>query len=84
MNKSVGAYTNLLVGGNDNVVELDYGCGPSSASAPDTSRCEVYGDDENCEDEEANNESNEDGDDESNGNIDVQADGHLSSFHTLN
>ena len=26
MNQSVGAYTDLLVGGNDNVAELDYGC----------------------------------------------------------
>ena len=92
MNQSVGAYTDLLVEGNDNVVELDYGCGPSSASAPGTDRSEVYGNDENLEDEEANDESDEegndesdeDGDDESNGNIDVQADGHLSSFHTLN
>ena len=75
-NQYVGAYIDLLVGGNDNVAELDYSFGPSSAPAPDTNRCEVYGDDEDYEDEEAN--------DESNGNIDVQTDGHLSSFHTLN
>ena len=25
VNQSVGAYTDLLAGGNDNVVELDYG-----------------------------------------------------------
>ena len=81
VNQSVGAYKDLLVGGNDNVAELDYSCGPSSTPTPDTDRCEVYGDDEDCEDEEANDE---DGDDESNGNIDVQANGHLSSFHTLN
>ena len=74
VNQYVGAYTDLLVGGNDNVVELDYGCGPSSALAPDTDGCEVSGDDEDYENEEANDESDEDGDDESNGNIDVQAD----------
>ena len=76
--------TNLLVGGNDNVAELDYGCGPSSAPTPDTDRCEVYGDYEDCEDKEANDESDEDGDDESKGNIDVQVDEHFSSFYTLN
>ena len=75
---------NLLVGVNDNVEELVYSYGPSSVPTPDIARCEVYGDDEDCEDEEANDESNEDGDDESNGDIDVQADGHLSSFHTFN
>ena len=80
----MGAYIDLLVGGNDNFVELDYGCGPSSALVPDTDRCEVYGDNEDCEDEETNDQSDEDGDDESNGNIDVQDDGHVSSFHTLN
>ena len=63
---------------------MNYGCGPSNAPAPDINRCEVYGDDEDCEDEEANDEYDEDGDDEYNGNIDVQANGHLSSFHTLN
>ena len=82
VNQSVGAYTNLLVGGNDNVAKLDYSCGPSSALAPDTNRCEVYGDDEHCKDEEANDESDED--DESNGDRDVEVDGHVSSFHTLN
>ena len=76
----MGVDTYLLVGGNDNVIKLDYHCGPSSAPTPDTDRCEVYGDDEDCEDEEANNESDEE-DDESNGNIDVQVDGHFSSFH---
>ena len=83
MNQSMGANTDLLVGGNDNVANLDYGCGPSSALTPDIDKCEVYGDDEDCEDEEANDESNEDSDDESNGNICVKANGHLSSFHTL-
>ena len=71
MNKSVGAYTDFLVGGNDNVAELDYGCGPSSVPAPDTDRCEIYEDGEDCEDEEAYDEFDEDDDDEYNGNIDV-------------
>ena len=84
VNQSMGAYTDLLVAGNDNVAELDYGCGLSNAPAPDIDRCEVYGDDEDCEDEEANDESDEDGDDESNRDIDVQAYGHVSSFHTFN
>ena len=84
VNQSVGAYTNLLVGGNDNVAKLDYGCRPSNAPAPDTNRCEVYGYDDDCEDKEANDESDKDGNDESNGNIDVQSDRHVSFFHTLN
>ena len=84
VNQFVGAYTDLLVGGNDNVAELDYSYGPSSVLAPDTDRCEVYEDDEDCEDEEANDEFDEDGDAESNGNIDVQVNGHLLSFYTLN
>ena len=61
-----------------------YGCGPNGAPTLDIDRCEVYGADEDCEDEEANDESNEYGDDESNGDIDVQVDEHLSSFHTFN
>ena len=84
VNQSVGVYTDLLVGGSDNVAELDYVCGLSNAPTPDTDRCEVYGDDGDCEDEEANDEYDEDGDDESNGDIDAQAEGHVSSFHTLN
>ena len=84
VNQSVGAYTDLLVGGNDNVAELDYGCGPSSAPTLDTDRCEVYEDDDDCENEEANGEFDEYGDDESNGDIDVEADGQVSSFHTFN
>ena len=84
VNQSVRAYTNLLVGVNDNVLELVYGCRLDNAPTPDTDRCEVYGDDENCEDEEANDEFDEDGDDESNWDINVQANGHLSSFHTFN
>ena len=60
MNQSLGTYTNLLLGGNDNVEELDYGCEPRSAPVVVTYRCEVYGDDD-CEDQEGD----EDGDDES-------------------
>ena len=84
VNQFVGAYTDLLVGGNDKVAELDYGCGLSSNPTPDTDRCEVYGDDEDCGDKEANDESDEDGDVESNRDINDQVDGHVSSFHTLN
>ena len=50
----------------------------------DTDRCGVYGDDEDCEYEEANDESDEDVDDESNGDLDVRANGHVSSFQTFN
>ena len=84
VNQFVGTYTHLLVQENDNVVEFDYGYGPSRGSAPDTNRCRVYGDDEDYEDEEANDEFDEDVDDESNGDLNVQADGHVSSFHTFN
>ena len=31
VNQSLGTYTDLLLGGNNNVEELDYWCGPSSA-----------------------------------------------------
>ena len=75
VNQSIGGYTNLLVHENDNVAEFDYGCGPSSGPAPDTDRCGVYGNGEDCEYEEAN--------DESNGSLDVQANGHVSSFQTF-
>ena len=40
-NQSVGTYIDLLLGGNVNVEELDYGCGPSSALVVVTDRCEV-------------------------------------------
>ena len=63
---------------------MDYGCGPSSTPARNTDRCEVYGDDGDYEDEEANHEFDENGDDESNGDINVQANEHVSSFYTLN
>ena len=87
VNQFLGAYTDLLVQENDNVAEFDYGCVPSSGPAPDTDRCGVYGDDEDDEDyrgEEANDEFDEGVDDESNGDLDVQADEHVSSFHTFN
>ena len=74
----------LLVRENDNVVEFDYGCGPSSGPVLDTDRCGVYGDDEDCEYEEANDESDEDVDNESNVDLDVRAFGHVSSFQTFN
>ena len=79
MNQLVGTYTNLLLGGNNNIEELDYRCGSSSVPVAKTDRCEVYEDDEDCEDQEGD----EDGDDESDGDGDVQADGYVSSFLTL-
>ena len=45
VNQSTGTYKNLLLGGNFNVEELDYGCGPSSAPVAITDRCEVTKDD---------------------------------------
>ena len=84
MNHFVGGYTDFLVRENDNVAEFDYGCGPSSDLVSSTHRCGVYGDDEDCEYEEANDQSDEDVDDESNGDLDVQADVHVSSFQTFN
>ena len=87
VNKSVGGYTNLLVPKNDNVAEFDYSCGRSNGPAPNPDRCGVcgvYGDDEDCKYDEANVESDEDVDDESNGDLDVQVDGHVSSFQTFN
>ena len=80
VNRSAGTYTNLLFGGNFNVEELDYGCGPSSTPASVIDRCEVNEDDQDCEDEA----SDEDGDDESDGDGNVQADGHVPSFLTIN
>ena len=77
MNQSVGGHIDLLVRDNYNVAEFDSGYGPSSGPAPDTG---VYGDDEDCAYEEAD----EDVDDESNGDVNVQVDGHVSSFHIFN
>ena len=81
VNQYVGGHINLLVCENYNVAKFDYGCGPSSGPIPDTG---VYGDDEDCAYEEANDESDEDVDDESNGDLDVHADGYVSSFQTFN
>ena len=81
VNQSVGGHIDLLVHDNYNVAEFDYDCGPSSGLVPDT---RIYGDDEDCAYEEANDESDEDVDDESNGDADVQADGHVSSFQIFN
>ena len=64
VNQSVGGHIDLLVRDNYNVAEFDYGCGPSSGPISNT---KVYGDDEDCAYEEANDESDEDVDDESNG-----------------
>ena len=80
MNQSTGTYTNLLLGENFNVEELDYGCGISSAPTVVTDRCEVNEDDYDCEDETSDDE----GDDESDGDGDVQANGHVLSFLTIN
>ena len=81
MNQSVGGHIDLLVCENYNVAEFNYGCGHSSGPIASTI---VYGDDEDCAYEEANDESTEDVDDEANGDLDVQDDGHVSFFRTLN
>ena len=81
VNQSMGGHIDLLVRDNYNVAEFDYGCGPSSGQVPDTG---VYGDDEDCAYEEANDESDKNVDDESNGDVDVQAVGHVSSFQIFN
>ena len=80
VNQLAGTYTNLLLGGNFNVEEFDYGYGPSSALVAVTDRCEVNEDDQDCEDEVGD----KDGDDECDGDGDVQADGHVPSFLTIN
>ena len=46
VNQSVGDYTDLFVPENYNVVEFDYGCGPSSSPTSDTDKCGVYANDE--------------------------------------
>ena len=66
---------------NENVAEIDYGCGPSSGPVLDTG---VYGDDDACTYEEGNDESDEDVDDEYDEDLHVQANGHVSSFQTTN
>ena len=77
----MSGHIDLLVRDNYNVAEFDYGCRPSSGPIPDTG---VYGDDEDCAYEEANDESDEDVNDESNGDLDVQADEHVLSFQIFN
>ena len=88
VNQSAGTYTNLLLGGNFNVEELDYGCGPSNAPVAVTDRCEVNEDDQDCEDEagdeDGDDESDGDADFQADGDADVQADGHVLSFLTIN
>ena len=81
MNQSLGGHIDLLVRDNYNVAEFDYGCGLSSGPVSNTG---VYADDEDCNYEEANDESDEDVDDESHGDTDVQADGDVSSFQIFN
>ena len=81
VNQSVGDHLHLLVRDNYNVAKFNYGCGPSSGPVLGIG---VYGDDEDCAYEEANDEFAEDVDDDVNGDLDVQVDGHISSFHTLN
>ena len=74
-NQSIG------VAENENVVEINYGCGPSSGPILDTG---VYGDDDAYAYEEGNDESDEDVDDEYDDDLPVQVDGHVSSFQTTN
>ena len=78
VNHSVGGHVDLL---NYNVPEFDYDCEPSSGPIPDI---EVFGVDEDRAYEEGNDEYDEDVDDDCNGDTNVEADGHASSFRTLN
>ena len=79
VNQPVGTYIDLLLRGNIDVEELGYGCGPSCAPMNvEVDRCEVNEDDQDCEDDGGD----EDVDDESDG--DVQVDGHVLSFLTIN
>ena len=66
---------------NENVAEIDYGCGPSRGPVLDIG---VYGDDDACAYEEGNDESDEDFNDEYDEDLYIQADGHVSSFQTTN
>ena len=72
VNQSMGGYTDLFVPENYNVAKFDYGCGLSSGLTPDTDRCGVYENDEDCEYDEANVDFEKDVDDESNGDLNVQ------------
>ena len=76
VNPSLGTYTDLLLGENGNVEELDYGCGHSSTLVALTDRCEVCEDGEGCEDEDCEDE-------EGDGDGDVQHDANVSFFLTL-
>ena len=73
----MGGHIDLLVRENYNVAEFDHGYGSSSDPVLNT---RLYGNDEDCAYEEANDEFDEDVDDESNGDLDAQTDGHVSSF----
>ena len=53
----LGNFTHLLVGENDNVEELDYGCGPNSAPIAMTYRCKANEDDKECELQEDDDQS---------------------------
>ena len=55
VNQSTGTYTNLLLGGNFNVEELDYGCDQD---------CE-----DEASDEDGDNESDRDGDVRADGHV---------------
>ena len=68
VNQYVGGHIDLLVRDNYNVVEFDYGCGPSSGPILNT---RVYRDDEDNAFEEANDEYDENVDNEYNGDVDV-------------
>ena len=81
LNQSMGDNVDLMVHDNYNVAQFDYGCEPSSGPVLDTG---VFGDDEDCADEEGNDEYDEDVDDECNEDADVEVDGHASSFRTFN
>ena len=65
----------------ENLAKIDYGCGPSSGPVLDTGG---YGDHDACAYEEGNDEADEDVNDEYDDDLHVQADGHVSSFHTTN
>ena len=71
------ANQSMGVAENENVAEIDFGCGPNSGLVLDTG---VYGDVDACTYEEGKDESDEDVDDD----LHVQDDGHVSSFQTTN
>ena len=81
VNQSVGGHVDLLVRDNYNVLEFDYGCGPSNGPIPKTG---IFRVDEDRAYEEGNDEYGEDVDNDCNGDADVESNGHASSFRTLN